>query len=431
MKSIDRLIILVASVLLFVFVVIIFHAPLSVYLGQFLQPDIIKAWKEILLLAITPVVLFLLWSAKLLQKLSRDLLLQLIVIYAALHLVILFFIPTNSFQQLAGLSIDLRYLLFFVLVFSIVVLRPSLRDIFIKGTAIASSISLFFASLQATILPSDILKYLGYSRETIAPYLTVDKNTDFIRINGTFRGPNPLGAYSVVYLSLISAFVIKKQRTFMRYKWQISILALLAIVALWASYSRSALLALLISFGTIVMVTFLRKVKLRYWFSLVVISLVLIGSLFAMRDSAFFQNVVLHNNPNGGSSVDSNDGHAQSLASGLERAFRQPFGAGIGSTGSASLQSSEPNIIENQYLFIAHETGWFGLILFIIIFEMILWRLYQNRRDWLSLGVFTSGVGLAFIGILLPVWADDTVSLVWFGLAAVALGSHYKTGKKT
>ena len=208
MKSIDRLIILAASVLLFVFVVVIFHAPLSVYLGQFLQPEVIKAWKEILLVVIAPLVLFLLWNAKLLQKFSRDILLQLIVVYAALHLVILLFIPTNSFQQLAGLSIDLRYLLFFVLVFSIVVLKPSLRDIFIKFTAIASSISLFFATLQATISPSDILKYLGYSRDTIAPYLTVDKNTDYIRINGTFRGPNPLGAFAVVYLSLISAFVI-------------------------------------------------------------------------------------------------------------------------------------------------------------------------------------------------------------------------------
>ncbi len=430
MKSIDRLIIFVASVLLFIFVVIIFHAPLSVYLGQFFQPEIIKAWKEILLLAVTPLIMFLLWHAKLLQKLGRDLLFQLITIYAVLHLVTLFLIPTSSFQQLAGLSIDLRYLLFFVLVFSIIVLRPSLRKIFIKASTISGSISMLFAFLQATILPSDILKYLGYSKDTIAPYLTVDKNNDFIRINGTFRGPNPLGAYTVIYLSLISAFVIKKQRSFLRYKWYISALALLAIIALWASYSRSALLALLISFGAVILVALSRKIKLRYVFSLAVISLVLIGSLFAMRDTTFVQNVVLHNNPDGGSAVDSNDGHAESLSSGLEGAVRQPFGAGIGSTGSASLRSSEPNIIENQYLFIAHETGWFGLILFIIIFEMILWRLYQNRRDWLSLGVFASGIGLAFIGILLPVWADDTVSLVWFGLAAVALGSHYKIGNK-
>ena len=32
--------------------------------------------------------------------------------------------------------------------------------------------------------------------------------------------------------------------------------------------------------------------------------------------------------------------------------------------------------------------------------------------------------------VVLPVWADDTVSLVWFYLAAVALGSHYKVRNK-
>ena len=430
MKSLDRLTNLVAGLLLFVFAVIIFHAPLSVYLGQFFQPELVKAWKEALLLVVIPLVLYLLWRAKLLRKFSSDLLLQLIVVYAGLHFVLLFAIPTNSYQRLAGLSIDLRYLLFFVLVFSVIVLQPSLRKLFVKVATISGSISLFFATLQATILPSDVLKYIGYSKDTIAPYLTVDKNDNFIRINGTFRGPNPLGAYAVLFLSLVSAFVIKKQRTFLKYKWQISALALFAIVALWASYSRSALLALLISFGVIVLVALSRKIEIRYWFSFAVIVVVIVGSLFASRDSSFVQNVVLHNNPKDGSAVDSNDGHADSLSVGLEKAVHQPYGGGIGSAGSASLQSDSPNIIENQYLFIAQEVGWLGLGLFIVIFELIMWRLYQSRRDWLSLGVFASGIGLAFIGLLLPVWADDTVSLVWFGLAAVALGSHYKVGNK-
>lgn len=430
MKSLDRLTTLAAGLLLFIFAVIIFHAPLSVYLGQFFQPELIKAWKELVLVAVIPLVLCLLWRAKLLRKFSSDLLLQLIVVYAGLHFVLLFAIPTNSYQRLAGLSIDLRYLLFFVLVFSAIVLQPSLRKLFVKVAAISGSISLFFATLQATILPNDILKYIGYSKDTIVPYLTVDKNDDFIRVNGTFRGPNPLGAYAVLFLSLVSSFVIKRQRSFLKYKWQISALALFAIVALWASYSRSALLALFISFGVIILVALSRKIEVRYWLSFAVIVVVIVGSLFAMRDSSFVQNVVLHNNPRDGSAVDSNDGHVDSLSVGLEKAVHQPFGGGIGSAGSASLQSDSPNIIENQYLFIAHETGWFGLGLFIVIFELIMWRLYQNRRDWLSLGVFASGIGLAFIGILLPVWADDTVSLVWFGLAAVVLGSHYKVGSK-
>ena len=109
---------------------------------------------------------------------------------------------------------------------------------------------------------------------------------------------------------------------------------------------------------------------------------------------------------------------------------RQPFGAGIGSTGSASLGTDQPLIIENQYLFIAHETGWIGLTVFIGLFGLILRRLWQRRRDWLALGVFASGIGLAVIGLLLPVWVDDTVSIVWWGLAAVALaGGVY--GKRT
>ena len=85
-------------------------------------------------------------------------------------------------------------------------------------------------------------------------------------------------------------------------------------------------------------------------------------------------------------------------------------------------------IIENQYLFIAHETGWLGLLIFIALFGLIMRSLWQQRQDWLSLGVFASGIGLSLIGLLLPVWADDTVSIVWWGLAAIAIagGRHAK-----
>ena len=36
---------------------------------------------------------------------------------------------------------------------------------------------------------------------------------------------------------------------------------------------------------------------------------------------------------------------------------------------------------------------------------MILKRLWLVRKDWLALGVLASGIGLAMIGLLLPVWA--------------------------
>jgi hypothetical protein len=76
--------------------------------------------------------------------------------------------------------------------------------------------------------------------------------------------------------------------------------------------------------------------------------------------------------------------------------------------------------------------GWLGLILFVFIFITVLIRLWKKRADWLCLGLLASGIGLAFIGLLQPVWVDDAVSLVWWGLVAIALaGEDMYERKKT
>ena len=57
--------------------------------------------------------------------------------------------------------------------------------------------------------------------------------------------------------------------------------------------------------------------------------------------------------------------------------------------------------------------------------------MWDKRKDWFTLGVFSSGVGLAVIGLFLPVFADDTVAIIWWGLAAVVVGSSwYKVDSK-
>ena len=195
-------------------------------------------------------------------------------------------------------------------------------------------------------------------------------------------------------------------------------------MALWASYSRSALIATVAAVGILLAASVFRRFGRRYWIIGSVIVLALIGGLVLARDTTFVSNVLLHENPVGGSSISSNDGHVSSLQDGLGRLITQPFGAGIGSTGSASLFGDSPLVIENQYLFIAHEVGWLGLVFFLMVFVGVLSRLWQRRGDWLALGVFASGIGIAIIGLLLPVWVDDTISIIWWGLAAVALGSR-------
>jgi len=278
--------------------------------------------------------------------------------------------------------------------------------------------------LQVAILPHDILKYIGYNIDTISPYLTVDQNHAFIRINSFLRGPNPLGAYAGLALTLIVAAAVKRKVS--KNKWPQIIIAILSaggLVALWASYSRSAMIATAVSIAIVLVVTTFKKLSTKMWVFIGILAVILGCGLFMIRDSAFISNVILHENPNGGSSINSNEGHANSLIDGFDQLIRQPLGAGVGSTGSASIIGGNSEIIENQYLFIAHEVGWLGLAIFLFIFVSIMIRLWKLRDDWLALGVFASGIGLAIIGILLPVWVDDTVAIIWWGLAGLAIGS--------
>ena len=77
------------------------------------------------------------------------------------------------------------------------------------------------------------------------------------------------------------------------------------------------------------------------------------------------------------------------------------------------------------------QVGWLGLGLFVAIFAVVMVRLWRLRQDWKALAVFASGLGLAVIGLLLPVWVDDTVAMIWWGLAAVVLAEGGVRGKST
>ncbi|MCA9338887.1 O-antigen ligase family protein [Candidatus Saccharibacteria bacterium] len=433
MKKNNWLLKLYVGILLFVFALIIFHAPLSVY-GGTLFPQfelLIKSWKEILLIAALPIGIYLAMKKGLAKQMKTDYLFLAIVLYAALHLFLLDLFATSVKQVLAGLAIDLRYILFFTLFYIAIKLMPEYRRKVLFVGILSSVVSVIFSFLQIFILPADILAHIGYGKNTIEPYLTIDKNPDFIRINGTLRGPNPLGSFMLTIVSIIAAWLVtQKQKS--KDRKIIIFLALFgfsSIIVLWASYSRSALVATLLSFVIILVFTFAQKIKPQIWLGILALSIVFTGVLYTQKNSDFVQHVILHNNPTGGSARDSNEEHASSLQIGIERMLNQPFGAGIGSTGSASLFGNEPIIIENQYLFVAHESGWIGMLLFLFIFLSILWRLFKQKADWLALGLFASGVSLAAVGFLLPVWADDTVSIIWWGLAGVAMasgGAHAK-----
>jgi hypothetical protein len=413
---------------------VVFHAPLSVWLGTIFPGAQlpIKAWKEALICVAGILLLFEIHRHKKWRTLWNDWLVRLALAFIALHIVMVPFFWQGSQQVLAGLLIDLRFVGMFVVVYGAIKLYPAWRKPLLIGGIVAAGVSLLFTVLQVTVLPNDILKHIGYDKNTtIAPYLTVDQNEAYVRVNGTMRGPNVLGAYAIIVLSLVLSALLVVPKKLVRHTswlpWALGALGAAALVALWYSYSRSALVAALGAIGIVLLYTIVKKAPRR---SLAVIGGLLVVAIVAVAinwNSSFVQNVIVHENPEDTNSINSNDGHAESLQDGWHRVLTQPFGAGIGSTGSASLTGEHPLIIENQYLFIAHEAGWLGLGVFLALFGAVLYRLWKRRDEYLALGVFASGIGLAAVGLLLPVWADETVAIVWWALAAIALAVPEKT----
>ncbi|MFZ1488196.1 MAG: hypothetical protein WAS74_04230, partial [Candidatus Saccharimonas aalborgensis] len=185
--------------LLIIFGLIVLHAPLIVAVGSH-WPSLalgIKAWKELLMIIALVLLAVAVTQRGQWRTLLKDNLIRLMLAFAVLHGGIALLKPVAWQSLVAGLSIDLRYLLYFCLVYVFLALYPRYKQQFITIGIAGALVVLGFTCLQL-VLPHDALKYLGYSSATIEPYITVDKNPDFVRFNSTLRGPNPLGAYALI-----------------------------------------------------------------------------------------------------------------------------------------------------------------------------------------------------------------------------------------
>ena len=421
----DRIII---GLLVAIMALIVIHAPLSVFIGSKIPVLAlsIKAWKEIVM-AIAALLVVLRYGQRLVRDFRRDPLIILCGLYVVLHIVLALPSANGGLAAIAGLMVDLRYIVYFVLVYVVTRYNPRYRAWLWHTAAIGAAVVLGFLLAQF-VLPVDFLKYLGYNETTIAPYMLVDMNPAFVRYNSTLRGPNPLGAYAIIVVSVAVAWWLVRMKK-LRDRWWLVLPAFYSVVGLvaaWVSYSRSALAAAAGSIGLVAVLQLGCRVSRRVWLAGIGIMIACAAGLHLIRGTEFFHTVIIHDNPATGARATSNDDHAKSLSAGIMRVAQQPLGAGVGTTGSAAAYGSTPYIIENQYVMVAHEVGWLGLVLFMVIYVLVLHGLWRQRRQWYAVGLWASGIGLAFVGIVLPVWADDTVSIVWWGLAAVVCSKNYK-----
>jgi O-antigen ligase len=197
----------------------------------------------------------------------------------------------------------------------------------------------------------------------------------------------------------------------------------LSLIALFFTYSRSAYIGLALSLTTLYYLVKLNKNWRRKYTILCSATVIILALLvLVFRYNSVAQNILFHTDSTSKSPTSSNAVRFSALKTGFDEVIHQPFGQGPGSAGPASVHNNHPaRIAENYYIQIAQETGWLGLAIFIVINIMVGLRLWRRQRDPLASLLLASFIGISLVNLVSHEWADDTLSLIWWGMAGIAL----------
>jgi hypothetical protein len=424
MKSVissSRLTFFMSWITVLILVFLPFHAFFTSWAGNnFGHLDLFRIWKEILIALLMPLVLLLAWSRSDTEQFLKTskvvrLYLAYIVLYAGWGAWALHRHNVNKTALIYGLIVDLRFIGFFLMTYIIASHSPFLKKNAVKILIIPAAIVAVVGILQKLDMPQSFLAYF-YGKGTIPPYQTIDSGSKIQRLQSTLRGPNPLGAYSVLAVTAFAGF-IKQQ--YLRF---VAIAA--TLVVLFYSYSRSGWIGALISLWLLAW-WMLLKSHHKVWLVSSIIAIVVLtgGSFYFLRSNHTAQDTFLHTNSSSKAPTSSNEVRLASIKDGVRDVIHEPLGRGPGTAGPASFRNKphETRIAENYYLQIGQEVGVLGMAIFIAINVLVAKELWYKRRDLLAKVLLASLVGITFVNLLSHAWADDTLGLLWWGLAGICL----------
>lgn len=397
-----------------------FHAFLTAWFAsRFGSFDLIRLWKEAVLLVLAAVsVVTVVRHPSVRKELKSNRIVQLSLLFIGfICLMTIIGLVTGNVgwkAALYGFIIDVRSFVFLLVMMVAACLAPLPRTRR-RWLLIPAVIVILFGLLQLFVLPADFLRHFGYSPSTLPAFQPVDNKPELARLQSTLRGPNPLGAYLVpILLSVLTlGLTIKKRRP------AAALLFVLGLLVLVMTYSRSALLGLLVSMVIFGLLAVPRTKTRRMLLLGVATAAVLFGGVFfVMRDNDQFQNYFFHTNEKSTSSVSSNSARFSALRGGVKDVIHEPLGRGVGSAGPASQRNTKqtPRIAENYFVQLAQEAGVIGLALYIGAMTVIGAQLWKRREDRLAAGAFAALVGVALINMLSHAWADDTLAYTSFAL---------------
>jgi hypothetical protein len=412
-----------------IFILLPFHAVLTTWIGSNTgRLDLVRIWKEILILLMLPLAGWIIFKSENLRTWFKSSpILWLIRLYILLHLILgayaLSTHQVNSTALIYALIINLRLFAFFLLCYAVAAHSAFLKRYW-RPILLFPALAVIAFGLAQPFLPIDFLKHFGYGSQTIPAYQTVDADINYQRIQSTLRGANPLGAYLVLVIPALLLGLGKYRLV------RLAGLAAAAIV-LFHTYSRSAWI------GTVGALSSLEFWKSGLSRKTKQVLLVLAGILtlagagaYALRSNPVAQDTLLHTSSDS-VSVSSNAQRAAAIKSGLGDVISQPLGRGPGTAGPASFRNNGyiPRISENYFLQIGQEVGIVGMLVFISINALVAQRLWLKRDELLAQILLASLVGITLINLVSHAWTDDTLALLWWGLAGICLAPLTRAAK--
>jgi len=209
----------------------------------------------------------------------------------------------------------------FSLAYVAALIHPKAKTMLVWSAVVGGTLTVAFGLLQLAVLPKDALSTIGYGKDTITPYTTIDKNPDFIRIQSTQRGPNPLGALCAVLLAGVLSFTaLRWKKLHQNHRYLLVIAMLATSIVLYATYSRSAYLAAVIAVGILIGTTvkmhrsrpiILAEIKMHRSRPIILAEIVIAAAAIAgavlLQQTDWYKNVVLHEDPESTVVIKSND----------------------------------------------------------------------------------------------------------------------------
>jgi hypothetical protein len=409
---------------------LLIYMPLHIFLSQSLSLvtgglEVWKLAKDVVLVLLVVFAVCLVWQQRVATR-GFQWLVALTILYFALHLVLWVANPDlYDRSALLGTIYNVRLPCFVLLGYGATLLNPRLfvfSSIF-KIVLGVSTVVAFLGVLQY-LLPKDLLTHVGYSLERgTRPAFFIDDNPAWLRIMSTLREPNALGAYLVLPFTALSLLIVRarrnRQRLLLIGAWALHALAILL------TFSRSAWLGAALAVLLVVVWQYRRWMRAhRQLLGIVVTGIILVIGVgfLGLRHTPFFQQYIVHSDPNEQvADLDSNDYHTLLVRQGLEGIADKPLGHGPGTAGLVSIQNpAGGQLTENYYVQIGYEVGVFGLLLFVGLNVWLYVRLWQ-RRDQFGLVLCAAFWAYVLINMLLHSWSNEAVAAQWWILTGLAL----------